>query len=37
MSPPGTQREASIDALTSEGLGQLQEIATLLLIAAICA
>jgi ABC-type lipoprotein release transport system permease subunit len=30
-------REASIDALTSEGLGQLQEIATLLLGAAICA
>jgi len=28
-------REASIDALTSEGLGQLQEISTLLLLAAI--
>jgi putative ABC transport system permease protein len=31
------QREASIDALTSEGLGQLGEISTLLLIAAILA
>jgi putative ABC transport system permease protein len=31
------RREASIDALTSEGLGQLQEISTLLLIAATCA
>jgi putative ABC transport system permease protein len=30
-------REASIDALTSEGLGQLQEISTLLLLAAISA
>jgi putative ABC transport system permease protein len=30
-------REASIDALTSEGLGQLQEISTLLLAAAIAA
>jgi putative ABC transport system permease protein len=30
-------REASIDALTSEGLGQLQEISTLLLLAAIAA
>jgi putative ABC transport system permease protein len=31
------RRESSIDALTSEGLGQLQEISTLLLLAAICA
>ncbi|MGC2373979.1 MAG: FtsX-like permease family protein [Solirubrobacteraceae bacterium] len=31
------EREASIDALTSEGLGQLGEISTLLLIAAILA
>lgn len=31
------QRQASIDALTSEGLGQLGEISTLLLIAAILA
>jgi putative ABC transport system permease protein len=31
------QREASIDALTSEGLGQLGEISTLLLVAAILA
>jgi putative ABC transport system permease protein len=31
------RREASIDALTSEGLGQLQEISTLLLLAAISA
>jgi putative ABC transport system permease protein len=31
------RREASIDALTSEGLGQLQEISTLLLVAAIAA
>ncbi len=31
------KREASIDALTSEGLGQLQEISTLLLLAAIAA
>jgi putative ABC transport system permease protein len=30
-------REASIDALTSEGLGQLEEISTLLLLAAIAA
>jgi putative ABC transport system permease protein len=30
-------RESSIDALTSEGLGQLQEISTLLLLAAIAA
>ena len=30
-------RQASIDALTSEGLGQLQEISTLLLLAAIAA
>jgi putative ABC transport system permease protein len=30
-------REASIDALTSEGLGQLREISTLLLLAAIAA
>jgi putative ABC transport system permease protein len=30
-----SRREASIDALTSEGLGQLQEISTLLLLAAI--
>jgi putative ABC transport system permease protein len=30
-------REANIDALTSEGLGQLQEISTLLLLAAISA
>ena len=30
-----TKRESSIDALTSEGLGQLQEISTLLLLAAI--
>ena len=32
-----SHREASIDALTSEGLGQLQEISTLLLAAAISA
>jgi putative ABC transport system permease protein len=31
------RREASIDALTSEGLGQLQEISTMLLLAAIAA
>lgn len=31
------KREASIDALTSEGLGQLEEISTLLLLAAISA
>ncbi|MFI5005376.1 MAG: FtsX-like permease family protein, partial [Solirubrobacterales bacterium] len=31
------EREASIDALTSEGLGQLGEISTLLLIAAVLA
>jgi putative ABC transport system permease protein len=30
-----SRRESSIDALTSEGLGQLQEISTLLLLAAI--
>ncbi len=32
-----SEREASIDALTSEGLGQLGEISTLLLVAAILA
>ena len=32
-----SRRESSIDALTSEGLGQLQEISTLLLLAATCA
>ena len=31
------QRQASIEALTSEGLGQLRDISTLLLVAAICA
>jgi putative ABC transport system permease protein len=36
VSTAGT-REASIDALTSEGLGQLREISTLLLLAAIAA
>jgi len=30
-------RQASIDSLTNEGLGQLREISTLLLLAAICA